>query len=76
MTTEVPDTMTTVGTLPSVAIGAIDIALGVRPAPRKLTLSLTISSCASRLALSGTLLSSLTISSIFLPATVSPCCAI
>ena len=55
MTTDVPETMTTVATLPSVAIGAIDIELGVNPAPRKFTFSLTINSCASRLALSGTL---------------------
>src|SRR5580658_6271799 len=67
--------MTTVGTFPSAEIGAIDIALGVRQAPRKLTLSLTTISCAMRLALSGTLASSRMISSIFLPATVLPCCA-
>ena len=48
---------------------------GVTAKPtRKFTLSRTISSCASRLELSATAPSSLTISSIFLPATVSPCC--
>ena len=36
--------MITVATLPSVATGAIDIALGVVPAPRTFTLSLTTSS--------------------------------
>jgi len=40
----------------------------------KLTLSLTISSCARRLVLSGKVASSLTMTSIFLPATVSPFC--
>ena len=49
---------------------------GVRPKPaRTSTLSLTISSCARRLVLSGTPASSLRMTSIFLPATVSPCCA-
>jgi hypothetical protein len=40
------------------------------------TLSLTTSSCARRRVTSGTLVSSLTISCTFLPATVSPFCAI
>ena len=40
----------------------------------KLTLSLTISSCARRLVLSGSAASSFRMISIFLPATVSPCC--
>ena len=42
--------------------------------PRMSTLSLTIKSCAKRLAASGAPAVSLRISSIFLPPTVSPCC--
>src|SRR5260370_339749 len=50
-------------------------AAGVTPNPAmKLTLSLTISSCARRLVLSGPAASSLRMPSIFLPATVSPFC--
>jgi len=49
---------------------------GVTPKPAStLTFSLTTSSCAMRLVTSGVAVSSLTISSIFLPATVSPFCA-
>jgi hypothetical protein len=48
------------------------MALGVIPEPMMATLSLTISSCASRLELSGTPASSLMMRSIFLPATVAP----
>ena len=67
--------MTTIGTLASVAIGAVASARGVRPKPAStLTFSLTTNSWAMRLVLSATLASSLTISSIFLPATVVPCC--
>ena len=48
---------------------------GVTPKPAmKFTLSLTISSCAMRLVLSGTAASSLRMTSTFLPATVVPCC--
>src|SRR6516165_3733469 len=48
------------------------MALGVIPEPTMATLSLTMSSCASRLELSGTPASSLMMRSIFLPATVAP----
>src|SRR3954463_12119553 len=68
--------MITIGVLLSVATGAAASASGVRPNPvRKSTLSCTTSSWARRLATSGTgpVLSRVTIS-IFLPATVSPCC--
>ncbi len=54
MITAVPAFMMTKGTLASVASGAIAIALGVKITPaRRFTLSRTISSCASCLALSG-----------------------
>ena len=67
--------MITIGILPCVAIGAAASASGVRPKPaRILTLSLTIISRAMRWVFSATLASSLTISSIFLPATVAPLC--
>ena len=57
------------------AFGAVAIAEGVMPKPARMaTLSLTTSSCASRLVTSGTLVSSLRMTSTFLPATVSPCC--
>ena len=70
---DVPAAMTTSGTLACVAIGATASAIGVRPKPaRKATLSLTTSSCASRLATSGTPVSSFRMTSIFLPATVVP----
>src|SRR5262245_10156002 len=48
------------------------MALGVNAEPMTATLSLTMSSCASRLELSGTPPSSLTMRSIFLPATLAP----
>src|SRR6516165_854332 len=74
---EVPAAVTICGVLPSLASGATASAAGVTPKPaRKVTLSLTISSWAMRLVLSGTAPSSLIISSTFLPATVSPCCDI
>jgi hypothetical protein len=73
---EVAAFMMMVGFFASVEIGATANAFGVRPNPaRKSTLSFTTSSCASRLATSGAgPVVSLMISSIFLPATVSPCC--
>ena len=70
---EVPAAITTSGTLAWVASGAMASAIGVMPKPASTaTLSLTTSSCARRLVTSGTPVSSLTISSIFLPATVLP----
>ena len=73
---EVPAAITTSGTLAWVAIGAVANADGVRPKPASTaTLSLTTSSCASRLVTSGTEVSSLRITSTFLPATVVPFCA-
>jgi hypothetical protein len=73
---EVPAAITISGTLACVASGAAASAAGVTPKPAmKATLSLTISSCAMRLVLSGIAPSSLTMTSIFLPATVVPCCA-
>ena len=73
---EVAAAITTCGVLDCVAIGAVASADGVMPKPAStLTLSLTTSSCARRLVTSGRLVSSLTISSTFLPATVSPFCA-
>ena len=73
---EVAAAITTIGVLDWVAIGAVASAEGVMPKPAStLTLSLTTSSCAMRLVTSGMLVSSLTISSTFLPATVSPFCA-
>ena len=72
---EVAAPITTSGTFACVASGPIASAIGVSPMPAStLTLSLTISSCAMRLALSGTPPSSRTISSIVLPATVEPLC--
>ena len=63
------------GTFACVASGAAASASGVRPKPAStLTLSLTISSCARRFVTSATPVSSLTMSWIFLPATVSPFC--
>ena len=71
---EVPAAITTSGIFACVASGAAASAAGVTPKPAmKLTLSLTISSCAMRLVLSGTAASSLRMTSIFLPATVVPC---
>jgi hypothetical protein len=54
--------MTTVGIFASVTSGAIVSADGVIPAPMIATLSLTIISCASRFAISGEVVSSLTMS--------------
>ena len=72
---EVPAAITISGTLAWVASGAAASAAGVTPKPAmKLTLSLTINSCAIRLVLSGTAASSFRMISIFLPATVSPFC--
>jgi len=74
---EVPAAITTSSTLAWVASGAAASAAGVTPKPAMmLTLSLTINSCARRLVLSGNAASSLRITSIFLPATVSPFCCI
>ena len=73
---EVPAAVTISGVLDSVASGATARAAGVTPKPaRNVTLSLTMSSCAMRLVLSGTAPSSLMMRSIFLPPTVAPCCA-
>src|SRR5262252_1502119 len=72
---EVPAAVTISGTFASVAIGATASAPGVTPKPaRKLTFSLTTSSWARRFEVSGTAASSLMMTSIFLPATVSPNC--
>jgi hypothetical protein len=74
---EVAAAITTMGVLDWVAIGATAMAEGVMPKPAStLTLSLTTSSCARRRVTSGKEVSSLTISCTFLPATVSPFCAI
>ena len=71
--TDVAAIITISGTFASVAIGATASAPGVSPNPaRTATLSLTTSSCASRLVTSGLPVSSLTMSSIFFPATLSP----
>ena len=73
---EVAAAITTIGVLDCVARGAVANAEGVMPNPAStLTLSFTTSSWARRLVTSGTLVSSLTISSTFLPATMSPFCA-
>ena len=73
---EVPAAITISGIFASVASGATANAVGVTPKPTtKLTFWLTINSCASRLELSATAPSSCSMISIFLPATVSPCCA-
>jgi hypothetical protein len=73
--TDVAAFMMTIGFFASVATGATASALGERLNPaRKSTLSLTTSSWASRFATSGAApVVSLTISSTFFPATVSPC---
>src|SRR6516162_5117445 len=72
---EVPAAITTSGTFAWVAIGAVAMADGVMPKPaRKATLSLVTSSAARRLVTSGTLVSSLRMTSTFLPATVVPFC--
>ena len=73
---EVAAFMITISFFPSVATGATASAFGVKPKPTSMsTLSRVISSCASRLATSGEgpVVSFCTIS-IFLPATMSPCC--
>jgi hypothetical protein len=73
---EVAAAITTIGVLDCVAMGAVARAEGVMPKPAStLTLSLTTSSCARRRVVSGSEVSSFTISWIFLPATVSPFCA-
>ncbi|MCY1209634.1 hypothetical protein D9M68_576390 [compost metagenome] len=73
---EVAAAITTCGVFDCVASGAAASAAGVMPKPAiTLTLSLTMSSCARRLVTSGRPVSSFTISSTFLPATVSPFCA-
>src|SRR6186997_2555822 len=70
---EVPAAMITAGTFASVASGATASAAGVISKPAMmLTLSLTISSCARRLVLSGTPAESRRMTWIFLPATVLP----
>src|SRR5207244_1799849 len=68
--------MMTIGFFAWVAMGATASALGVRPKPAmKSTLSRVTSSWASRFARSGDgPVVSRTMISIFLPATVSPCC--
>jgi len=72
---EVPAAITSSTDFDWVASGAAAIAAGVTPKPAMtFTLSLTMSSWARRLVLSGTAPSSLRITSIFLPATVAPCC--
>ena len=72
---EAPASITISGILACVASGAAASAAGVMPKPAMIwTLSLTINSWAMRLVLSGIAPSSLTITSIFLPATMSPCC--
>ena len=72
---DVPAAVTTSGIFASVARGATASAAGVTPNPaRNCTLSLTISSCARRLELSGTAPSSLMMTWTFFPATMSPCC--
>jgi hypothetical protein len=71
---EVPAAITISGIFASVASGATANAVGVTPKPTtKLTFWLTINSCASRFVFSATAPSSLKMTSIFLPATVSPC---
>ena len=70
--TEAPEMITTVGIFACVTSWPIASAVGVMPPSTMLTLSLTIISCTTRRATSGTPLSSRTISSIFLPATLSP----
>ena len=73
---EVAAAITTIGVLDCVANGAVAKASGVRPKPANtLTLSFTTNSWAMRLVTSGALVSSLTMSSTFLPPTVSPFCA-
>ena len=71
---EVAAFMTIMGFFASDASDATASALGVSPKPaRKSTLSLVTSSCATRLATSGTPVVSLITNSTLRPATVSPC---
>ncbi len=73
VTAEVAAAITIVGVFDCVASGATAKASGVRPNPaRNETLSLTRSSCAMRRVTSGVPVSSLTISSMVLPATLAP----
>ena len=73
---EVAAFMITMNFLASAETSAAASALGVSTKPARMsTLSRTTSSCASRLATSGAMPpESLRMISIFLPATVSPCC--
>ena len=73
---EVAAAVTTIGVLLCVAIGAVANADGVMPKPASTsTLSLTTSSWAIRLVVSGTPASSLTMTSTLRPATDDPFCA-
>ena len=73
---EVAAAITTIGVLDCVAKGAVAKAKGVRPKPLSTpTFSFTTNSCAMRLVASGTPPSSLMMSSILRPATLSPFCA-
>ena len=73
---EVAAAITTIGVLDCVAMGAVASASGVKPKPPNTpTLSFTTNSCAMRLAASGMPPSSLMMSSILRPATLSPFCA-
>ena len=69
---EAPEMITTVAVFACVTIWVSASSVGVMPASTMLTFSLTIISCTTRRATSGTPESSRTISSIFLPATLSP----
>ena len=70
--TDAPEMITTVGIFACVTSWPIASAVGVMPPSTIETFSLTIISCTTRRATSGTPLSSRTINSIFLPATLSP----
>ena len=73
---EVAAFMITMNFLASAETSAAASAFGVSAKPASMsTLSRTTSSCARRLATSGAMPpASLRMNSIFLPATVSPCC--
>ena len=73
---EVAAFMTTMNFFASAETSAAASAFGVSKKPARMsTLSRTTSSCARRLATSGAMPPvSLRMNSIFLPATVSPCC--
>ena len=73
-TAVVLEIMITVGFCASVMSAALGKRSAVRPPPMTSTLSLTMSSWIRRLPVSPDEASSLTINSICLPATVSPCC--